>query len=1127
MKNLFFIINILLSVCSPCLSQRYYVQQYTVNDGLSDNFVNNIFQDSFGYLWISTSYGLDRYDGYSFENFFYGPYGTKTLCSNFINHVQEDAAHNLWISTDVGVSCFNYSTQSVVTVPFSGNSFYFVHKTLNEGNLLYAATDQGIVIYNKKTGESSLLDTDSLTRESVHDIAIDSEGKLWFTQGENAYAYDLKDRRIKCYRTERSVHYMNDEVWLKLSIGPDGTLWLATGNGLLEYDREKDCFHQIVDTEGNIGIAVQDSLIWIANWESGLIRYNRNTGEKVYLTRSGDAGSNNPDFSPLVCVCIDKNGVIWSGGGKGIMKCIFRNSTIRHYDIESRNSGSASSLLVRTVLVDSRSGLWVGTEDGIRRIDRVTGTVETYKSVAGIPQEKLNNQVLALCEDREGTIWVGTLSGLNILDTRSKTYNYYSNLREDSYLNSNQIWNMQKDSAGNFWIGTRRGLFYFDPAAKSFLSFFSEKNDPATLSDNRIMTVLPDGETIYVGTKNGVCRVDKQNRIKRYEGDKEYGFSLISNVINQLIKDKKGRIWAFTDLGLYRFIPDNGRLLPVETIPGKRLLAGAEDTAGRLWMVSNNEILIFNPETDDVHLLNDMPEIKNSYTSAVPYKTPDGGLFFGKINGICAVSPDSMSFQPDIPVVNLSSFYLFGKELVPGGEDSPLKMDINQTETLRMNYRQNFFSINYVAVGFNVPFSLNYAYILEGFDQEWIKAGNRRTAYYTRVPPGNYVFRVKALDNMGKAEGPEKTLRIVIDPPFYNTVYAYGVYILAVILLLYFFRRYTIIQVIEKSKLERSLMEQQKERETYDAKVRFFMNVSHEFRTPLTLIFEPAQRLLDLEGSLAKRAHLQSILKNTRRLLLLVNQLLEFRKAETGTLQLRVSENDVVKCVSEIMHTFDEVAAGKQIVLTLESGMERCPVWFDLDMFEKILFNLLTNALKFTPAGGTITLSVVTETEEETRTRRKWIFFKDRKTVYREVVRISVKDSGVGIPADQLEKIFDRFYQVSSVLRAEGSGIGLSLVKDLVSLHGGAIRVASEEGKGTCFTFTLPLGKDHLPDVQTVDYPMSEYVVQANPNDMFDCETEKAIVDTDPIELPTDISKPIILVVDHYVPTFDKDAAEL
>lgn len=1112
MKKIFFFIYIIWFYAGPGSAGQYYVQRYTVNEGLSDNFVNHIFQDSFGYLWISTSYGLDRYDGYSFENFFYGSPAGKSLCSNFVNHVQEDEEHNLWVSTDAGVSCFNYSTQSAEQIRFSDDGVYFVHKTLNSAGLLYAATDRGIVVYNKKSRTSFLLELDSLTHKSVHDIAIDREGKLWFTQNENACSYDLTSKRLTCYPTEKNVHYINDELWLKVLTGPDGTLWLATANGLLEYDRSSDRFHKIVDTEGNIGIAIQDSLIWIANWESGLIRYNRHTGRKEYLSPSG-TDKESPDFSPLVCVFVDKDQVIWTGGGKGIAKYVSRNEMIRHYGV-GVPSPRSSSLLVKTVLEDSKGNLWAGTEDGLRKIDRYTGKVEVYKSVTGISQEKLNNQVLSLCEDRKGRLWVGTLSGLNVLNPCRKNYEYYSTSAADSYLNSNQIWNMRKDGAGNFWIGTRMGLFCFNPDTRKFESFFSEKEDSNTIGDNRVMTVWPDGDTIYAGTKNGICRIDDFRQIKRYECRQDDGHSPVANVVNQLLKDKKGRIWLFTDLGLYRFMPEREKLEPVPSLLRKRMLAGVEDESGRLWAVSNNEIYIFDPDTGGLRLLNDMTEMKNSYTSAVPYRNADGELFFGKINGICAVSPEKLSFRPDIPSVNLSSFHLFARELLPGEKDSPLKTHINQTRELRMNYRQNFFSIQYEAIGFHIPFALNYAYMLEGFDKEWIRAGDRRTAYYTKVPPGDYLFRVKALDNTGQWEGPEKSFRIVIDPPFYNTVYAYVVYGCLILLLLYFFRRYTIIQVIEKSKLEKSMMEQQKEREMYDAKVRFFMNVSHEFRTPLTLILEPAQHLLDMEGSLSKRAYLMSVLKNTRRLLSLVNQLLEFRKAETGTLQLRVSENDVEKCVSEILHTFDEVASGKQISLQLQTEKMDCPVWFDVDMFEKILFNLLTNALKFTPPGGTITLTVVPATEEYIRVQKRWRIFSEEETVSRQVVRISVQDTGIGIPEDKLERVFDRFYQVSSAPRSEGTGIGLSLVKDLVTLHQGTIRVTSVSGQGTCFTFTLPLGHHHFQEAQLVEYPMNEYVPQIDPNDIFTPDAEKTVTDPDPVELPPDVNRPIVLVVE-------------
>jgi len=1115
MKKLLILICILITSTLDIAAQQFNIQHYTVKEGLSDNFVNNIFQDSFGYLWISTSYGLDRYDGYSFKHYFYNSSRTQSLCSNFINHVQEDKEHNMWISTDAGVSCFNYSKQTIETIKFTEKKYYFVSKTLIHNNLLYAATDNGIVIYNNKTKKSFLLDMGNLTHESFHDIAIDKHGRLWFTRREYAYCYNLKNKKIKSYKTEKSLHYLNDELWLKISVGEDGTLWLATANGLLEYNEARDHFNKIVDTEGNISIATKGTVIWIANWESGLIRYDRKTKVKEYISQS-TAAKDNSGFSPLVCVYIDKDNILWAGGGRGIMKFTSKSESIKYYDIgdKSVNAPLLPAFQVRAVLVDSHNDLWVGAEDGIRKIDQKTKSIEIYKSVSGIPQEKLNNQVLSLCEDNKGTMWVGTISGLNILNRKEKTFNYFSKAPKDIFLISNQIWNIQKDKSGLFWIGTRLGLFHFNPETRLFSSFFSSANNPNTINDSRVMSVLPTKNAVYVGTKNGFCSITGQNLIKRYTYQSDNKFSIASNSVNYLFQDKKNRIWVLSDQGLQRFLPDEEKFVTVNALEGNRLLTGTEDNKGRLWILSNNNIFIFDPVKNDLKLLTDVTEAENSYTYAAPFKTKDGKLFFGKTDGVCFINPDKMFFNNKIPDVNLCSFNLFAKELIPGEKNSPLKSGINQIKELRLSYKQNFFSIDYVAVSFNTSLRLHYAYILEGFDNKWINAGERRTAYYTKMPPGKYIFRVKALDSMGQPEGSEKSFRIIITPPFYNTIYAYFVYAILVVLMLYFFRRYTIIQVIEKSKLERSLMEQKKEHELYNSKVQFFMNISHEFRTPLTLILDPVQHLLDIEGSQQKSKYLLSISKNTKRLLLLVNQLLEFRKVETGTLQLRVSENNIIACISEIIHTFDDLALHKQITIKLKTELESCNVWFDLDMFERIMFNLLSNAFKYTPPEGNITISVAIGTENITEIKREWWLLKKKEINKRKIVRVSIEDTGIGIPQDKLEMVFERYYQVPSTVKTEGTGIGLSLVKNLVLLHQGTIAATSEEGKGTCFTFTLPLGRAHISDAQIVDYPMNEYVVQMNPDDMFFSDPDRTFIESDFIDLPSMSNKPVVLVVE-------------
>ena len=1108
------ILFLLLFPIMYCEAQHMSIVNYTTNDGLSDNFVNSIYRDSFGYLWIGTSYGLNRFDGYSFEHFYSSTLNNKAICSNFVNHIVEDQKHNIWISTDEGICVFDYNTQQINTIKMPDNmSSCFVQKTLHKGHFLYAATDHGIIIYDKRDKSSYILNIGHLRNERIHDIAIDHNNYLWFTFQEYAIKYDFRNGKKKFYKTERNKHYLNDELQLNLTVDPTGGVWLTTSDGLLKYDPEQDTFIKEANTEGNISIAIQDSIIWIASWESGLVRYNQKNKETLFMSNYKNP-KQDIEFSSLGCATIDQDHILWVGGVKGVTKCILQDETTTFWKINNRTQyNSTHEILpsVKSILTDQDNNLYIGTENGIKKIDPKSKQEESYYSINHISQEKLNNHVLSLCEDNQGTIWVGTLSGLNILDKKNNRYCYFSNKEKDNYLKSNQIWNMKKDITGTMWIGTRMGLFRFNPITREFTSFFTNPKDSNSINDNRVTSVLPVNEDIvYAGTKNGLAQISMyKNTITRFVHDDKDSSSLISNAINYIIEDHEGRIWILSDLGLQEFIPQKGSFVTFAPLKEKRLLQAAIDKNDFLWILSQNDIYIFDPSQNKLINFPNIAEIKKRNIFSI-YSNKSGYIFLGVENGVFSVDPEKLSSNVTIPPVNLQSFTLFNKPLIPGEKDSPLKTNINQTKEIKLNYKQNFFNIDFVAIDFIAPEQLIYAYKLEGFDKNWVIAQNRRTAYYTKVPPGKYTFRVKAMSNTLQNEGPERTLEIIITPPFYNTIYAYIVYGIIIILILYFFRRYTVIQVNEKNKLEKNLLEQKKEKEVYNAKIQFFMNISHEFRTPLTLIIGPLQQLLNSENDPNKKTILSSISKNTNRLLLLINQLLEFRKTETGTLQLKASENNIVAYCREIIHTFNDIADQKGIALIFKPQSENIQVWFDLDMFEKIMFNLLSNALKFTPQGGEISVYIDKGLQQEQINRKKLGIFNDAVTKQIEAVVVTVKDTGIGIPKDKLNNIFDRFYQIQSS-KTEGTGIGLSLVKNLILLHHGTISVKSELGKGAEFTFTFPLGNQHLLKEQIVNQSIENYVVQMNPDDMLSPDLS---IGNNPIEIASDTDKPLVLVVD-------------
>ncbi len=1112
-------------VTFPLYPDSIQFQHLSTENGLSNNYIHCFYEDHNGYLWIGTSLGLNRYDGNSVTNIQVNDRNDDVATINQIYDIAQDEENNIWCSSFGEIFCYSYRTSKITRYDIhelTALDNLHIYAIDCQNNLIYLGTNKGIYVLDLNIMKTYKLFMESDHIGEVRSILINDDGYIWFSGSENIYKYHLVSGTYSTYQTARSTKYKQDETAVKIQKDTYGQIWFGAPSGIYKYQAGTDTIVFCYPLEGNINFQVEYPYIWIASWTNGLIRYNMDTGKSDYFNCTGKT-ENELSCNTLTSIYIDHKRTIWIGTGDKGIDIIQQQPQILH-DYTPTNANGMSSAQIRDVYMDSNKNIWIGTYLGLNKYDAETETFTPIYSSGNINNKNpIKDIVITICEDNNGKLWVGTLGGLQILDKTNNCLEQFSMLTKDDILRNNQIWSLYKDTNGWLWIGTRSGIFHLDPQTNNYHTyFFGPDITPSTPNENSGTCFLEDNGNIWIGTKNGVVRINADKTISMFTNSQH---SLSSYSINTIFKDKKGNIWFCTNKGLAKFVSDEKGFelrLASNNFNNADFVQMQQDIDGLLWIVTSKQLLIYNPELpcSETSCATYMYQLKDHTNMPCGFIiTDEQKAYLGTPGGLLYMDIKGLKNNCDESIMHLSRFLLFNTEQVPLMPESPLTENIDYTHHINLTYHQNSFSFEYIALNLSHIYPFQYSYQLEGYDRNWIYAGNNTTAVYTQIPPGKYKFKV-CLSNTLLSEKPViKEITIRIHPPVYATWWAFTGYGIVFILLLYAFRRYSIIDIKEKNELQINLLKKENAEALYNMKVKFFMNTSHEFRTPLTLINGPLQRLLKEEHESEKLKMLLLIQKNTNKLLELVNQLLEFRKTETGTRKLKVKENDIIYHTSEIIASFEELAERQAIQLEMKTTFEHLNVWFDSDMYERILFNLLSNSFKHTPTGGRISIYItLTEKDAETTGKTFDLFAKSEKR-QKSFVKIVVEDTGAGIPQKDIGHIFDRFYQIQD--NSPGTGIGLSLAKNLVELHHGYIEVESEENVITRFAVLLPMGKEHFEpkDLETSQNTdcTDTYTVHLTPVN-YNNSTANVYDDLDKNNLMQNMhkesDKPIVLIVE-------------
>ncbi len=1048
------------------VSNEINFRHYTSNEGLVHNTVFAIGQDGEGFMWFGTSNGLSKFDGKKFTNYQYNTQDTSTIPGNSIQQIITDKNGDIWILSNSHANLYDKTNDHFKRFGRSAQGNFHIPTAIHSlstdnNNNIWLNTSSGLYQFDYAIHSFQLNKQipKKFQTAPIKGFLQDSKNNYWIVGDRGIYQFSsLSDSlKYKSYLTEgsyRNVYSGFEEI----KEGSDGKIYFSSfGNGMYAIDpirseithfgTDEDQYMLSSDMVRSIHFDNYGRL-WIGT-ELGVNIYNPGTGEiAVYKQDFTDPESINDNA--VYSFFNDEQGNMWVGtyfGGTNVW--LNKGNHFKYYQA-GEEPYFMSGKAVSQIIEDKNGNLWLGTEDGgINHFNVKEKTFKQYNAYSKNSVSYVN--VHALHIDQDDWLWIGTyLGGLNLFKDGKFTYFQTNDNRSDIF--SDNIFALHSTENDKVWIGTTNGLCYYDKASNRFIR---EKGE---IGYSNIYHLVKDNSNVlWVGCNGaGVFKqnIETNSFIRLSELVKDSTAVLPLGVID-IQQTKDGLIWIGTQTeGLFKLNPDSWTLenyTMQDGLPDNTIYAIIEDDNMNLWLTTNNGLVQFNPEDKSIRVFtieDGLPNNQFNFKSGCRHS--NGDIYLGTVNGMISFNPDAIKKNEHTPDIRIVEFSIFGKPLKPNDEYSILKQPIFNTHRIELDHNQTNVSFEFTAIDYTAPENNQFAYKMEGLEEEWNEVGTYNRASYTNLPPGQYTFTVKGSNNNAVWNEEGTSIQIIVNPPFWLSIWGYLFYAVVIALILWMYRRITIIREKEKSALKYERLEKEKIREVNQLKLKFFTNISHEFRTPLSLMIDPLDKLLDKEPKNTftyKSLHLIS--KNTRRLQLLVNQLLEFRKTESGQFKLKIAEGDISKFVKEICTGFNPLAEKKAIHFNIDQENVPSTVWFDKKVVDIILYNLLSNAFKFTPKEGRIDVIINTYTEE--------------KTTYLKLV---VSDTGNGISEEEQQKIFDWFYQVNESKTVDtGSGIGLALVKSLSELHQGSISLSGSSNKGTRFTVILPVSKDSFkPD---------------------------------------------------------------
>jgi signal transduction histidine kinase/ligand-binding sensor domain-containing protein/CheY-like chemotaxis protein/AraC-like DNA-binding protein len=1052
------------------------VIKYSLKDGLSFGIINGITQDNKGFMWFATGDGLNRFDGTNFKVFKFEPDNPYSLPSNYVQTIFKDVKGGIWISSRRGIYQFDTNSERFTRFNPPGVQSIYLNNvnSISENSkdqLWFSCGGSGFSSYNIKSKQFKSYTKKELPGLlgdlSVVNVIEDTYGLLWV---------GTRDGGLNVFSTKDGIVVKNLNSQFPLNLIPQGRInciyedhnhdiWIATSKGLVLYRRKEHSVHVffgpdyklksnyfyslLEDDHKNLLIGLQDgglyninlvkgeqSLyknvtidpvksednynvtartiqtlfqdhdknIWTGTYGDGIYMLS-NVPEKFKKFQNKLTDAYNISFLRYYGMCIDAEGYLWLGtDGDGIHKKKLNGEVVKYYKANGQK-GSLTDNAILCAYKDHSNTLWFGSySHGLFRYDKKTDSFTNFIHKKNDPASICLNDVRVILDDSENNLWIGTNGGgLSLLPAGSHKFVNYT--PQNSSISSDYIRALAEDKYGNLIIGTyAAGLKYYIKSQNKFINYFNRAQAEKFLPSHFIYSLYLDkSEKLYIGTEgDGLVIYDiRHKKFKRYT-EKD---GLADNTVNAIQRDQAGDIWISTNKGLSRIDTYTNKIINYDNSDG--LQTGQ-----------------FNPGSS-------------------MYCSKEKFMVFGGTEGYNIFYPAEVKQNLFKPKVLITGLQLFGKEVEVGQKDNILSQVVDESTQITLKSDQSVFSIQYVALNYVYAEKSEFAYKLVGLDKNWNYVKNQKSVTYRYLPAGDYKFKVKSANQDGIWFENYATLKIKILPPWYKTWWAFLSYFLTIAALIYYYLRYRNNQAKLAYEVKIVQMSAEKEKELNERKLSFFTNISHEFRTPLTLIINPVKELLFNPGERENEiSNLNIVFRNARRLLSLVDQLLLFRKADSELDKLKIVRLNIVNLCKEVFLCFSHQAKSKNILFDFVCETDTMEVFADREKMEIVLFNLISNALKFTPDHGMVNC-YISQTET--------------------FVNIEIKDSGCGIADNIGEELFNKFYQVQNELPLSGGfGIGLYLVKKFIESHKGNISYHSLNGAGTIFKVCLLKGKEHL-----------------------------------------------------------------
>lgn len=1140
-KNKIAFLFVWIACCVQAQYSNLKFENFDTSKGLSSSTCLDIFQDREGFVWLGTIDGLNKYNGYEFQIYrtiLNNPY---SISNNRINAITEDSKGNLWVGTDNGLNVFDKNTEKFYKISLyqtksaDGNFREVINGLLfdKKTNSLWVASKNGAIKlfldHNNNSNYSKLksvqythnpTNNKSLDNNDVTSVLKDAQGNIWLgTKSSNLHRYNDNTNNFSRFSIDFENNQYLNHLPKQFLIDTDGDFWIGNDlSHLFLYNKRQNTFKKISVVNKSIPIfdLYQDKkgTIWVSTDGDGIYLLDKKKGLVQHLKQNPSdpfSLSNNQPSKVLE----DNNGVFWIASyNAGVSKLAVAKASFGHYFYQPGSRTGLSAKIAQSVLEDSKKRIWIGTDGGgLNLFDEKTSTFKHYRSKSGDANSLSSDKIVYLLEGNNDVLWVCTWDGgLNKFNTNTGTSKSYQYNRNNPFsIGQNTVWCAEKDSNNRLWLGTSTaGLNLFDPATEKFYQYKNIPGDAHSLISNFVFSLFIDSKNrLFVGTSQGLC-VTSLHAVKGTIPEK-INFSEIKikniqgNRINYIIEDYQGNLWIGSDIGLYE-LDSNLKLKKsyssLNGLPNNLVVGIQEDNNHNLWISTKSGLSLLNPKTQTFKNFNLHDGLQGTeFQSKSIAKTHDGRIIVGGINGFNIFNPKDISLKSNSVSPVISEIRLFNKKIDAGDTINGrilLSESISATKKIKLKYNEGYISFGFVALHYQNPERVKYAYRMDGLDESFINADISRVANYSNLEPGSYIFEVIASVDGQWDQAKKSTILIHVQSPPWKTWWAYTLYFLAFVSAL----SYAIYFYTKK-------VREEKEQELDQMKLNFFINVSHEFRTPLTLILNPVDKILSSfnDPEEVKKSAL-IIQRSSRRLLHLVNQLLDLRKMDLGKKPLEISQMNIVKFSKDIFLLFEDLAKAKGIDFVFDAPKKELYGMFDPDKIEKILTNLLSNALKFTDSGGKVRLSI---SEIKAEKNKIFLWFFTKKEIEREV-EIKVADTGIGLKKEQLNEVFQRFFHADS--SKSGTGIGLNFIKSLVELHQGEILVESEYEVGSTFIVRLPADLAVMKNQTTNSNESGNYEIDKISITSAEYEISISNDEVNNEAIPANKNRPVVLIVE-------------